>query len=190
MADQFSDNETFKSIDFSKFSDFAPEYSECIFMSCNFSNCNLANISFFDCRFEDCNFSMTKMENTSFKDASFRNCKIIGVDFSPCNDFLLSFQFETCILDYTFYYKKKLKKTMFKNCSLKEANFTDADFSLSSFLNCDLSRAVFHGTQLVRADFRTAINYSIDPEVNAVKKAKFAYPGLIGLLDKYDLDIE
>ncbi|MGB5462457.1 MAG: pentapeptide repeat-containing protein, partial [Aureibaculum sp.] len=33
-------------------------------------------------------------------------------------------------------------------------------------------------------------NYSIDPEKNPIKKAKFSQDGIGGLLDKYDIVIE
>ncbi len=38
--------------------------------------------------------------------------------------------------------------------------------------NCDLNRAVFDNSILEKADFRTSLNYSIDPELNRIKKAK------------------
>ena len=42
-------------------------------------------------------------------------------------------------------------------------------------------------TILEKADFRTAKNYSIDPEQNRLKKAKFSLSGVVGLLRKYDI---
>jgi hypothetical protein len=53
-----------------------------------------------------------------------------------------------------------------------------------------LSGATFENTNLEKADFRTSFNYSIDPEINRIKKAKFALPEVLGLLNKYDLVIE
>ncbi|WP_086936325.1 pentapeptide repeat-containing protein [Chamaesiphon minutus] len=58
------------------------------------------------------------------------------------------------------------------------------------FENCDLTDAIFQYTILEKADFRTAYNYSIDPELNRIKKAKFSRSGIAGLLDKYDIDID
>jgi uncharacterized protein YjbI with pentapeptide repeats len=84
----------------------------------------------------------------------------------------------------------KLAKTRFINCSLKETDFAEADLSSSVFNNCDLAHAGFDNTNLEKADLRTAYNYSIDPERNKVKKAKFSAAGLSGLLHKYDLIIE
>jgi len=39
-------------------------------------------------------------------------------------------------------------------------------------------------------DFRTAFNYSFDPEINKIRKARFSYPGVCGLLQKYNIEIE
>jgi len=58
------------------------------------------------------------------------------------------------------------------------------------FDNCDLTRAIFIQTNLEKADFRSSFNYSIDPEMNRMKKARFSLAGVVGLLDKYDVDVE
>jgi fluoroquinolone resistance protein len=39
-------------------------------------------------------------------------------------------------------------------------------------------------------DFANSINYSIDPEINRLKGARFSLSGVIGLLDKYNITIE
>lgn len=83
----------------------------------------------------------------------------------------------------------KLKQTVFKNSQLYEVDFTECDLSSASFDNCDLAGAIFKDTILEKADFRTAFNYSIDPELNRIKKAKFSRSGIAGLLDKYDIEI-
>jgi len=48
---------------------------------------------------------------------------------------------------------------------------------------------VFENTILEKVDFSTSFNYSIDPEMNKIKKAKFSLPEVIGLLNKYDIEI-
>lgn len=45
-------------------------------------------------------------------------------------------------------------------------------------------------TILEKSDFQTSYNYSIDPEINRIKKAKFSFQGAVGLLDKYDIEVE
>jgi uncharacterized protein YjbI with pentapeptide repeats len=76
------------------------------------------------------------------------------------------------------------------NSSLHELDFSEADLSTAVFEACDLQRSIFAGTNLEKADLRTSYNYSIDPERNRLKKAKFSLPGVIGLLDKHDIQID
>ena len=77
----------------------------------------------------------------------------------------------------------------FKNCLLEEVDFAESDLTNAVFAECDLRGAMFDHSKLEKADFRTAINYSIDPESNRIRKAKFSKEGAIGLLAKYDIII-
>ena len=115
---------------------------------------------------------------------------MLGLRFEDCNEFGLSFSFENCTLDHSSFYQTKLKKTLFNNSKLQEVDFTGCDLNSSVFNNCDLTRTTFENTVLEKADFRTSFNYSIDPEINRIKKAKFALVGIAGLLEKYDIEIE
>jgi uncharacterized protein YjbI with pentapeptide repeats len=134
--------------------------------------------------------SMAKLKNVSFRDVVFKECKLVGLHFHECKKFLFSTSFENCQLHLSSFYQLGLKNTKFKNCNLKEVDFTEADLSGSLFDNCDLGNALFENTLLERADFRTSFNYSINPETNKIRKAKFSMTGVIGLLDKYNIDIE
>ena len=120
----------------------------------------------------------------------FLNSKILGVDFGDCHDFLLEMYFENCDLTLSSFYGLTLKNRRFVSCKLQEVDFTNADLSASVFDNCDLHKALFENTNLEKADFRTARHYSIDPELNRIKKAKFSIPDVVGLLDRYDLSIQ
>ena len=53
-----------------------------------------------------------------------------------------------------------------------------------------MEQSVFNKTILEKADFRTAYNFSIDPENNRMKKARFSSIGIQGLLYKYDIVID
>jgi fluoroquinolone resistance protein len=50
--------------------------------------------------------------------------------------------------------------------------------------------AVFDNSVIERVDFHTSYNYSINPEINRIKKAKLSLNRISGLLEKYDLIIE
>ena len=77
-----------------------------------------------------------------------------------------------------------------KNSFENIVDFTEANFKGTLLDNCDFSRAIFKNCNLEKVDFRSSFNYSIEPEENKIKKAKFSLNGIVGLLHKYDIDIE
>jgi uncharacterized protein YjbI with pentapeptide repeats len=166
------------------------EYENCIFSNCNFADGDLSEFKFIDCTFNGCNLSLTKLGKTVFRDVKFKDCKMLGLRFDICNEFGLSLSFDGCQLNHSSFYKVKIKKTVFRNSQLRETDFTGADLTSAVFDNCNLEQAVFDHTILEKADFRTSYNYTIDPEINRIKKARFSISGVSGLLEKYDLDIE
>ena len=83
-----------------------------------------------------------------------------------------------------------MQRTVFNGCHLHEVDFTNADLQESVFDGSDLSGAVFSMSNLEQADFRNAINFLIDPELNKVKKSKFSQSSLSGLLVKYQIEID
>ncbi|MCY1548167.1 hypothetical protein D9M68_842610 [compost metagenome] len=66
----------------------------------------------------------------------------------------------------------------------------ECDLTEALFDRCDLQNAIFDNTLLEKADLRTASGFSIDPERNKLKKAKFAQSGLAGLLYKYQIQVD
>lgn len=166
------------------------EYESCTFDACDFSNADFSECKFIDCTFINCNLSMVKLVQAMFQDTHFKGCKMLGLQFDSCKDFALSFTFENCTLDHATFFRKKIKKTLFRNSHLHNVDFTECDLTAALFDHCDLLNAKFEHTVLEKADFRTSTNYAIDPEINKIRKAKFSLPGVIALLDKYDLDIE
>lgn len=184
------EEKTFEKIDYSekKLSD--REFIACEFIDCNFQKSDLSHNDFMDCTFNGCNLSLAVLNGTGIKNARFIDCKLMGIDFSRCNSFLFSVFFQNCHLDYCSFFQLKMKKTSFLNCSLKDVDFAETDLSMSLLDNCDLLNASFMRSILEKTDFRTAINYAFDPELNKIKKAKFSLPGVTGLLSKYSIDIE
>lgn len=84
----------------------------------------------------------------------------------------------------------KIPGTSFRGSNLTEADFSECDLTGSSFPDCDLNGALFDNTNLEKVDFLTAVNYTLDPERNRLKKTRFSAGGLHGLLGKYDIIIE
>lgn len=166
------------------------EYEECRFLHCNFSGADLSQVYFSDCEFVGCNFSMTKLGGTTFSGIQFRDCKLMGLHFEECNRIVFVVAFENCILNFSSFFQLKVRKTVFKNCTLEQTDFTESDLTQSSFLHCNLDRAVFDNSIVEKVDFSTAYNFTINPERNKIKKARFSRDGLSGLLSAYDIVIE
>jgi len=190
MSLNYVQDKNFKSIDFNITPSQPSEFDNCTFNNCIFTGVNLSDFIYEECVFEDCDFSNAKITNTAFKSVEFNNCKLIGLQFDECNPFLLSFRFKACQLNLSAFFKLKIKGTFFKDCLLHEVDFTETELSSSAFNNCDLSGALFSNTNLEKTDFRTAYNFTIDPETNRIKQARFARENLSGLLLRYNIKIE
>lgn len=190
MSQHFIDDLTFKSKDFSLDTLQKGDYENCQFIDCQFTELRLSYFNFIDCYFENCDFSNAKFTETGLRSVEFKNCKLIGIRFDGCNDFLFAAKFNGCRLDYSSFLKVKAQKTDFQNCSLLEVDFSETNLQGVSFENSDLSNAVFDASNLKGADFRNAHSFSIDPSKNQVEKAKFSKNNLAGLLIKFNLDLE
>ena len=167
----------------------ARSYEDCLFTGCLFSSADLRDCEFTDCRFERCDLSMALLKNTSMRTVRFHECKLLGTSFENCNQILFSPDFERCLLDYASFRRAKLRKRLFCGCSLRQADFSAADLSGAGFADCELDGATFDRTVLEKTDFSPARNYSIDPETNRIRRARFSIGGLPGLLGRYDIDI-
>lgn len=166
------------------------EYESCVFRQCDFYQSDCSEIIFIDCVFETCNLGMIQVHNTVFRDVKFTGCKMLGIHFEQCNKFGLAFRTENCVLDHSSFYQTSVKKSGFIQTSFTEVDFTDCNLTECVFDGCDLRDAKFENTILQKADLRTSYNYSIDPEQNKIKKARFSLAGIPGLLDKYDIIVE
>ena len=163
------------------------QFDSCTFKNCDFTEVNFAGCDFSNTTFEDCNLSMVKFGYIGLDKVHFVGCKMVGADFTTVKDFLFNPRFSSCILDYAAFMKKKNRKGRFENCSLKGADFSEADLTDSLFEQCDLSSAVFMNSTLNGVNFITSFNFTIDPDRNALRKAKFSTNGLSGLLTKYGI---
>jgi uncharacterized protein YjbI with pentapeptide repeats len=190
MNKHYTEGETYNGQHFTENGLAKGEYENCTFSNCVFSNGNLSEITFSECTFEHCDLSMAKLAGTAFKDVKFKNCKLLGLRFDDCNTFSLALSFENCTLNFSSFFKLKLKHTHFESCKLEEADFVETDLTGSVFKNCDLLNAVFEKTILDLADLRSAYNFSIDPEINRLNKTKFSTQNIAGLLRKYKIIVE
>lgn len=164
------------------------DYENCEFVNCTFSD--MSQMNFIECTFRSCNLSNCKVNNCKLQDVKFIDCKLLGLNFFQAKDFAFALSCERCNLDYASFDSKKLNKSRFENCKMHSVNFTMADLTKTEFTDCDLYEAVFNNTNLSGVDLTRISNFSIDPEMNKVKKAKFQAQDLEKLLYKYDLIIQ
>lgn len=164
-------------------------FEECIFTNCDFSDCDFFKSRFVDCFFIDCNLSTVKFSNAGLQNISFRECKLLGIDFGACENFLFEVKFESCVLDFSSFMDKKMPNTLFDHTSLKNVVFIKTKLKGAKFADVDLDGAIFEETDLTEADLVTAFNFSINPKKNIIKKASFSLDGLPGLLHEYKLNI-
>lgn len=186
----YINDEVFDKIDFKNKALPNGEYENCHFINCDFSNANLSEHKFMNCKFSTCNLSLANINHTTFQQIFFKDCKMLGLHFENANQFGLAFNFEQCKLDHSSFYQTKIKKTIIKNCTLHHVDFTDCDLTGALLTDCDCSNAKFENTTLEKADLRGSYNFSINPNFNKIKKAKFSLAAVPGLLDVFDIKIE
>ena len=113
MARPITEEQTFKGIDYNEAPPLQGTYEYCQFINCSFANVDLAGIHFVDSVFEQCDLSLAKTAETAFRTVSFRYCKMLGLRFEDCNQFLLAITFTDCSLNFsTFFNKKSLCLTL------------------------------------------------------------------------------
>jgi len=183
-------DQRFKNQDYTKKGLPKAEYDNCIFKDCNFENSYLSTISFLECEFINCNLTNTKLKEVTFRDVVFTDCKMIGMPFYECNPFFFSASFNNCNLDLAVFNTFKIVGTEFKYCNLQQTDFSAADLTESIFENCNLKDTIFNNTNLETVDFRTAYNFSFNPNSNRMKGAKFSKSNVVGLLTDHKIIIE
>ncbi len=166
------------------------EYEHCIFEHCYFNGADLSGFRFIETEFIECDLSNTKLEKTAFQEVIFANCKMLGLHFEACHDFAFGVRFEKCVLNHASFFQMKLNRTSFIESQLRGVDFTEADLKGIALTGCDLLDATFENTNLEKTDLRNAFNYSIDPELNRIRGAKFTIPEVTGLLTKYQIQID
>ena len=181
-------DQTFEGINFVE-KPIAADFEDCVFKSCFFSKARLSNLSFTNCTFENCDLSGANLHKAAFQDCEFIACKMLGMGFDTCASFLFQITCDSCMLNFSNFYKVDLSSSHFVKSQLKEADFTEANLSGISLTECDLAGATFERTNLQKADFSTAINYSLIPENNKLTGALFSKEGLPGLLLSYKIKI-
>jgi fluoroquinolone resistance protein len=153
----------------------------------HFENCVFAKCNFSGAIFENCDLSNMQVQGASLRSVSFKDCKAVGINWAGANS-VTHLNFEKCVINYAVFGGLDLKKSALKNCVAREADFEGTNLSEVDCRGTDFAGARFANTNLTKADLRGATSYSIRPDANKIKKARFSLPEATLLL--YGLDIE
>jgi len=164
------------------------EFCDCAFTNCAFERTVFSDCAFEDCEFESCDLTLADIAGSSFSSVVFRNCKLHGIAWHKAG-FSFDAAFLDSRLDYSSFFGMKLNKTRFTGSRLTEVTFVDAVAREADFSRCELKDTVFLQTDLSRANFTGAKNYSIDVRENQVKGAKFDLPEAVNLLTSFGIKI-
>lgn len=168
------------------------------------------NHHFENCHFEGLTFGEMDWRNTRFENCTFERCNLVGVrwtgarlhgvDFKECTvDRLrwstLSPQFLNLSLHECQATGGDWSDLDLKGCKLIDSNLSACDFSGADARNVDwsgskLTEVIFHRSDLREGDFRTAIEWNIDPQENRVRDARFASNNLEGLVGRMGIRLD
>lgn len=166
------------------------EISDIHFYWIDFSWLNLSFKVFNDCKFEKCNLSNINLKNTSLNNIEFYKTKILWVNFTEINTFLSHFDFIECSISLSFFMWMKLKSISFIESEVKETDFTNSVLEWVDFSFCNLEKSIFLNTSLKKANLIWAFNFSINPNINSIEKAKFSTSNVVNLLNYLDIIVE
>jgi uncharacterized protein YjbI with pentapeptide repeats len=188
MTEYFLDKE-YNTIAFTKEELNHKEFESCTFINCNFSSCHFIAVTFIECHFKNCDLSQCAVNHVGLRTVYFTDCKIEGVNFAMCDQFIFEINFENCLLDFSKFYGLSLKGTQFIGCSLVANDFMGSTLTNVAFQNCDLYKTVFDKAIANKVDFRTSYNYTINPSKTKLNKSHFSLDEVKGLLIKHDIII-
>lgn len=164
----------------------AVSLSGCEFDGCRFEGCVLIDATFASCRFtecvfEGCDLTALKIKNSFFSDVTIRDSKAIGIKWEMCRA-PLGVTFKDSNLTASTFYALDLRHLKLTGCEAKEMDFSEANLKQADFSGSDLEGTVFDEADLERADFTTAVNYTVNPLNTNLKNARFSLPEAIALL--------
>ena len=182
----------FKNVKFCQNKVYDVEFYNCTFLNCNLIKSILHKCEFEKCSFISCDLSLIIPNDSKFIDITFTKSKIVGVDWSYIKALSApsKFNFYDCKIDNSSFHGLNLQGIKFHNCSAHDVDFEDTDLAKSDFKGTDLLKSRFKNTNLTAADLSGATDYSIDPNLNKLKKTILSYPEATSLLNFLDIIIK
>ena len=169
------------------------QFTDCTFVNCTFVEAVLLDCRFSNCTFKDCDMSLLQMPGTIYSGTHFVDSKLLGINWTQGNwgNNLLNkpLVFDRCVLNHSTFIGLTFQKIKIKDSIASDVDFREADLREADFGGTDLSESLFSQTDLTKADLSRARNYSISPEENTLKRARFSLPEAMSLLYKLDIKL-
>lgn len=165
------------------------EFYNCTFNNIQFFKSTLTNCRFENCTFNNCDLSLSNIKESHFLEVEFNCCKLAGLDWrTALKPFTI--KFDECKLNDSIFFGLDLRGAEFIKSEVRHCDFEKCNLAKVSFSESDLLNSKFVNTNLNESDFTYSVNYSIDPQLNKIKKAKFSQPEVLALLDGFNILIE
>jgi len=165
------------------------EFFRCRFDSCQFLRTVFCRCRFEACVFQKCDLSLLQVTDCRFVDAKFVKSKMLGIDWTRAAK-PLAIALHGCNVSHSVFVELHLPKLEMTECVAREVDFTGVHLTKANLSRTDFLGSRFIHTDLSCADFSQAVNYSIDPTVNRVKKAVFTLPEAMSLLSAFDIILQ
>ena len=163
LSQSTANGQTFEGINFGLITSYMQDanYTDCLFKECAFPGLHMEHAKFDNSEFVDCRFDLTKLDDASFRNSSFRGEDVyLGSASMTCTDFthsnLASVDLSRAYATGSLFVECDLDKTNFSGSNLRGANFSRADARGSDFTGADLRGANFFRSDLRGANFAGA----------------------------------
>lgn len=163
LSQSTADGQTFEGINFGLITSYMQDakYTDCLFRECEFTGLHMEHAKFDNSEFVDCCFDLTRLDDASFRNSSFRGGDVyLGSASMACTDFtysnLASVDLSRAYAPGSLFVECDLDKTNFSGSNLRGANFSRADSRGSDFTGADLRGANFFRADLRGANFTDA----------------------------------
>jgi fluoroquinolone resistance protein len=169
-------------------------FENCTFVRSSFINTQFHSCKFIDCEFKLCNLSSAQFKYTSFTDTVFDESKLIGINWTqakwPNIKLTSPIKIYRSNISHSSFFELDLREIIIEECKAHDVDFRGTDLSNGIFIATDFQSSLFMHTKLCAANFTDAINYSINPKENDVRKGKYSMPEVINLLHYFEIEIE
>lgn len=134
LSQSTADGQMFEDINFGLITSYMQDakYTDCLFRECEFTGLHMEHAKFDNSEFVDCRFALTKLDDASFRNSSFSDGNVyLGSASMACTDFtysnLASVNFSQVYAPGSLFVECDLDKTNFSGSNLRGANFSRSD---------------------------------------------------------------